>query len=99
MGALKGRFQCLRGLRVNINSSKDHAEACRWITIAIILHNMVINIEGANAATNFGGIHTGANEIEDRGGADEPEDDDELEEAGEAKRIRLVAELLAYKSL
>ena len=37
MGALKGRFQCLWGLRININSNKDHAEAYRWITIAIIL--------------------------------------------------------------
>jgi len=60
---------------------------------------MVIDIEGANAATNFGDIHTGANEMEDRGGGEEPEDDDELEEAGEAKRMKLVAELLAYKSL
>src|SRR5207245_3652830 len=24
MGALKGRFQCLRGLRVNINSNSQH---------------------------------------------------------------------------
>ena len=60
---------------------------------------MVIDIDGANAATNFGGIHSEANEVEDRGGTDQPEDNDELEEAGEAKRIKLVAELLAYKSL
>lgn len=28
MGALKGRFQCLRGLRVQINSNQDHIAAC-----------------------------------------------------------------------
>ncbi|KDQ22713.1 hypothetical protein PLEOSDRAFT_15245, partial [Pleurotus ostreatus PC15] len=38
MGVLKGWFQCLRGLRVHINTSADHVRACRWITVAIILH-------------------------------------------------------------
>jgi hypothetical protein len=46
MGALKGRWQCLRGLRVSINSKRDHIEACRWITVAIILHNLCIDVEG-----------------------------------------------------
>lgn len=47
MGALKGRFQCLRGLRVHIKSVETHIEACRWITIAIILHNFFVEVEGA----------------------------------------------------
>jgi len=29
MGALKGRFQCLRGLHISINSPDDHVQACR----------------------------------------------------------------------
>lgn len=49
MGALKGRFQCLRGLRVDINNKSDHVAACRWITIAIILHNIIIEVEGGEA--------------------------------------------------
>ena len=98
MGALKGRFQCLRGLRVNINSNRDHAEACRWITIAIILHNMVIDIDGSNSVFNFGNIHNQRDEEEDRGRPDEMEDE-EFEEAGEEKRRKLVAEILAYKSM
>ncbi|KAF8802079.1 hypothetical protein BYT27DRAFT_7226486 [Phlegmacium glaucopus] len=51
MGALKGRFQCLRGLRVNIQSKQDHHAACRWITIAIILHNLIIDVEGEHSHT------------------------------------------------
>jgi hypothetical protein len=46
MGALKGRWQCLRGLRLSINSQHEHVAACRWITICIILHNLCIDVEG-----------------------------------------------------
>jgi len=58
MGALKGRWQCLQGLRVNINSKRQHRAACRWITIAIILHNLVIDVYGMVMGTQFGGVHT-----------------------------------------
>ena len=34
MGAIKGRFQCLRGLRVNINSNEDHKKACGGLRVA-----------------------------------------------------------------
>nr|GAT46832.1 predicted protein [Mycena chlorophos] len=53
MGALKGRWQCLRGLRVNIESNADHVEALRWITVCIILHNLVIDVEGESAVDVF----------------------------------------------
>ena len=46
MGALKGHFQCLPGLHVSINSPNDHIHACHWITVAIILHNLIIDVEG-----------------------------------------------------
>jgi len=58
MGALKGRFQCLRGLRVSINTKEDHVWASRWITMAIILHNLVIDIEGKESGAVFGHTHT-----------------------------------------
>lgn len=45
MGALKGRFQCLRGLRISVDSKTEHVAACNWVTIAIILHNLVIDVE------------------------------------------------------
>jgi hypothetical protein len=93
MGALKGRFQCLRGLRVMINNTDDHREACRWITIAIIIHNMIVELEGISSTTHFHDLHGHPEEHEDSGedlvfmGTDE--------EKGEAKRQRLTAELLA----
>ncbi|KAF8587814.1 hypothetical protein K439DRAFT_1645760 [Ramaria rubella] len=52
IGALKGCWQCLRGLRVAINSKHEHVQACHWITVAIILHNMLVGWEG-NPWYNF----------------------------------------------
>lgn len=96
MGALKGRFQCLRGLRVNINNQQDHIEACRWITIAIILHNMVIDVEGCSGGIQFLGDHGRVEEAQDR---EFPADDDaqNVEDQGRLKRQRLIDELLAHR--
>jgi len=97
MGALKGRWQCLRGLRVNVNSKRQHRAACQWMTIAIILHNLVIDIEGATKGADFAPMHTQVEEEEDRGLADLPIDSDEQD--GEAKRQHLVEELLAFRQM
>ena len=96
MGALKGHFQCLRGLQVNINSNSEHAYALRWITVAIILHNLVIDVEGNSFASHFLSDHGHEQEFEDRGRHHEPLGDDE--DNGVAKRNELVAELIAFKS-
>ena len=97
MGVLKGRFQCLCGLWVNINSNTDHVRACRWITVAIILHNLIIDVEGEVSEAAFYPLHDQeegqeniAQPIEER-----EEEEEELEE-GEAKQRQLIAELLAY---
>ena len=100
MGALKGQFQCLQGLHVDINSNAKHVKACQWITIAIIIHNMVIDIEGMNSGASFGNLHNRAEELEDRGIPVPYEvDDDEMEQVGEIKCHRLVAEIVTYKSM
>ena len=95
MGALKGRFQCLRGLRVSIDSKQDHHDACRWITIAIILHNLIIDVEGSKSAGHFGQEHGHAEEYVDRGQQDAPLDGED----DETKRRELVAELLAFTEM
>lgn len=105
MGALKGRWQCLRGLRVEINSDEDHIKACQWVTICIILHNLIIDVEGSDAASTFTRLHGQAQEHED--GQDpqfqdlyDGQDDSEsawLDGAGEAKRQRLVDDLMAWR--
>ncbi|THU93188.1 hypothetical protein K435DRAFT_592954, partial [Dendrothele bispora CBS 962.96] len=46
LGSLKGRFQCLKGLRVGIDSKEQHYQATRWMTVPVILHNMILDVEG-----------------------------------------------------
>jgi hypothetical protein len=42
---LKGRFQSLRELRINIQTEKDLQVAVHWIKCCLILHNMIICFE------------------------------------------------------
>ncbi len=99
MGALKGRFQALRGLRVWIRSNEDHKKALQWITVAIILHNLIIDVEGYKSDAIFASHHTEPEEREEPEDRDEqdvlPDLDGAEEKAGEHKRKRLIAELLA----
>jgi hypothetical protein len=95
MGALKWHWQCLRGLRVTITSKRHHRVACDWMTVAIILHNLVIEVEGAVQGAHFTGIHTHTEEQEDRGLPDIPPSQ-VIRNNGELKRQRLVEELLAF---
>ena len=94
MGALKGHFQCLRGLHVDINTKADHVAACRWITIAIILHNLIIDVEGADSAQEFLPSHSREQELDDRGvpHALLPFADDDPK----MKRKQLVNEIVEY---
>ncbi|KAF7310164.1 DDE Tnp4 domain-containing protein [Mycena indigotica] len=90
MGAIKGRWQCLKGLRTSIAKKRHHVEACRWVTIAIILHNIVVELEGIGESDTF--INQG---LEEHDGDDMPMQNDMAE--GEAKRQRLVAEINAIR--
>ena len=67
MGALKGRFQCLCELQVQINSKSEHVMACGWVMVAIILHNLIIDIKGVRSAGQFTNIYTTIEEDEDTG--------------------------------
>jgi len=96
MGALKGWFQCLWGLWVNINNTDDHKSTWWWITVAIILHNLVIELEGDESGVEFATHHTPVKEREDHGEADTAQF--EATGEGEHKRKRLIAELLANQS-
>jgi hypothetical protein len=100
MGALKGRFQCLRRLQVKINNHKDHRAALQWITVTIILHNLIIDIKGSEGICtewedgNAGGDMQGASGLHN--GEDEGEDKNEDDPAVQ-KRNQLIAELLWAK--
>jgi hypothetical protein len=89
IGELKGRFQCLRGLRVLINSYEDHVRALQWITVAIILHNLVIDVKA-----RLDGILAVQEVVVEE---DEPWVREYDRNSGEEKRKYLVAELLHAK--
>lgn len=86
IGELKGRFQCLRGLRVSINSYEDHIGALNWITVAIILHNLMIDVKARLA-----GVSAAQEVVVEEDGPQVREYD---KDSGEEKRKYLVAELL-----
>lgn len=46
MGYIKGRWSSLRGLRIQIKNAADHDIAVYWVTACLILHNLVLDIEG-----------------------------------------------------
>ena len=43
-GILKGRFQSLKGIRVEIKTAHDLNFFCEWILVCIILHNILIRL-------------------------------------------------------
>ena len=87
MGALKGRWQSLRGLRIFINRKCDHGFACRWIRMCILLHNLVIDVEGEDWARHYWEQVPAENQPAENipAGA---EDDEEEAADGEASRKR-----------
>jgi hypothetical protein len=48
IGVLKGRFQSLLGLRIQVLNHRRHLWAIMWIRCCIILHNLIIRIESGS---------------------------------------------------
>jgi hypothetical protein len=64
-GLLKGRFQSLKEIRIRINTEGDHTWATIWIVACLILHNLIILIEGdTESADIFEGAEPSA-QVED----------------------------------
>ncbi|KAG6834449.1 hypothetical protein H0H93_009567 [Arthromyces matolae] len=91
MGALKGR------LRLPINTKKEHVAACRWVTIAIILHNLIVDFEGPASVAQFLPDHMPHHEAEDTEPV--PDHSDLVLPDGEAKRQMLVDVLLEWRKI
>jgi hypothetical protein len=95
MGALKGRFKCLWGLHVQINSKRQHVSGCQWITVSIILHNVVIKVEDDKWGGYVAPFHGHHEEVVDWGPHDEPlAGEDNVD--GETKWKKLIEELIAF---
>lgn len=100
MGALKGRWQSLRGLRIVINRKRDHDLACKWIRMCIVLHNLVIDVEGEEwAQYYYQQVPRERDGHEDRAVDDILGDEQaaEAEAAADAKRRGLVQDYAIYK--
>jgi hypothetical protein len=73
-----------------------------WITCAIILHNLIIYVEGEVSGAHFQPLHSHQEEEEDVGNDGQgPPQEGEVDEGnpGEIKRCQLTAKLLQYCQL
>ena len=79
IGLLKGRFQSLRELRIQIGTHELHRFAILWVRCCIILHNLIIQYEDESLASDVEWrnqcVHAGLH-----GGDDSEHFDDEDEE-------------------
>ena len=48
MGMLKGTFQSLKEIRIQLVNTKRHIIIIMWARVCIVLHNLIIRIEGDN---------------------------------------------------
>ena len=71
------------------------ALCCCWVTIAIILHNLIIDVEGAASAAEFSDIHTPVKEAEDTYSQSGASNAVLLE--GEEKQEMLIDVLMAWR--
>ena len=53
MGYIKGQFCSLRGLRQQIDNSRDHELALVWVKTCIIIHTLVSVIEQGDEDEDF----------------------------------------------
>jgi len=75
MGMLKGTFQSLKEIRIQLVNTKCHMIIIMWACVCIVLHNLIIRIEGDNFNEKWrdGLVRTGL----DQHGADSGDTDEE----------------------
>jgi hypothetical protein len=69
IGILKGRFQSLRGLRINVNKDSGHAKVCQWIQACSVLHNILTLKDPWTQETDY--VHHEDDDLEDSISQDE----------------------------
>jgi len=80
MGLLKGTFQSLKEIRIQVVNAKRHKIVIMWARACIILHNLIIRIEGDNFDSTWREclVRTG---LDDERGADGDADEEEPRDA------------------
>ena len=53
IGLLKGRFQALHELQIQISSKKDKKWAFMFVCSCLVLHNLILHLKGGKFNTNF----------------------------------------------
>jgi hypothetical protein len=86
----------MKGLRVEIDFKEHHYEATCWMTACIILHNIVLDVEGKEFLIYLLDDESN-NSDEDVNDEGIPPGGNEDEVQGEVLRKLLVAELMAYR--
>jgi hypothetical protein len=95
MGLLKGTFQSLKEIRIQLINTKRHKVIIMWARACIILHNLIIHIEGDNFDKQWREslVRTGLDQERGAGDTDEEEEPgdvlEEPEDALEQVRQRL----------
>ena len=103
IGLLKGRFQALRELRAQISSTKSHKRAIIFIRSCIILHNLILRLEGGTFDAGFREwlVSSGTQNLQDMadGDSDEPRvGQRRAETEGQRFRRRLMTLLFTSES-
>ena len=85
MGMLKGTFQLLKEIQIQLVNTKHHMIIIMWARVCIILHNLIIRIEGDNFDEKWreGLMRTGLDQYSAKGNDTDDEDvlGDALEQA------------------
>ena len=103
MGLSKGTFQSLKEIQIQLIDARCHMIIIMWARVCIVLHNLIIRIEGDNfdEVWRDGLVQTGL----DHERADDDDDDDDehgnelehacrrLETPGQRFRVKLMNDL------
>ncbi len=104
IGLLKGTFQSLKEIRIQLINAKCRMVIIMWARICIILHNLIIHIEGNNFNEEWreGLVRTGLSDEHSASGDTDEEDGPEgmLEQAqqqvetpGQCFRLKVMNDL------
>jgi hypothetical protein len=103
IGLLKGTFQSLKEIRVQLINIKRHKIIIMWARVCLILHNLIIRIEGDNFDQEWRESLSRAGLARDDAGVDADRDDGpeegleqarrRLETPGQRFRLRIMEDL------
>jgi hypothetical protein len=107
IGMLKGTFQSLKEIRIQLVNTKRHMVIIMWARVCIVLHNLIIRIEGDNFDERWREslVRTGRDDGANGDGDEDDEPEDALEQArrriqtpGQRFRLKVMDDLFASHS-